>query len=142
MNKARFYLIISAGAFAVWIGYLGYLAATTRRPIVLSQPQFLISEFDISAEVTDADKPAKVTKIFHAASPEQENLEEVLVQGLKDCDGWTGPGNYLLPLVHIAGNAFQVAGIPRSPGSGDPKPRIYPDTPKTREQMELIKKPK
>ncbi len=39
-------LILAAALFVAWIGMLAILAATTTRPVVLSRPQFLVSDFD------------------------------------------------------------------------------------------------
>jgi len=37
--------------FLAWISWLAYLAATTTHPLVLSRPQFLVTDLDVIAEV-------------------------------------------------------------------------------------------
>jgi hypothetical protein len=56
------------------------------------------------------------------------------------CEGWQGPGQYILPLEQVSGKSFRVAPIPPSPGFYMPRPRIYPDTPEVEAQLPEIEK--
>ena len=49
MKFAAVRLAVAAVLFVGWIGYLGFLVRTTRHPIVLSRPQFLVSQKDVIA---------------------------------------------------------------------------------------------
>jgi hypothetical protein len=51
MRRSGWRLALAAALFAVWIGYLAYLAATTTRPVVLRRPQFLVADAYVIAEI-------------------------------------------------------------------------------------------
>ena len=54
-------------------------------------------------------------------------------------NGYVGPGKYLLPLLKTADGSFLVAPLPKT-AAQTPEIRIYPWTPKLREQVdELVK---
>lgn len=148
MTAAHTRVILAAALFLAWIGWLGYLAATATRPIVLSRPQFLIATLDVIAEVKDKDKEPNpsilVREMFWSQdSPAALEGKHVTVTNLGDCDGWGGPGFYIIPLVK-EGEEFRVPSIPRSPGfePGVQRsvPRIYPETEQTRHQLKEIRK--
>jgi hypothetical protein len=139
-------LAVAAGLFAAWIGYLAFLALTTRHPpIVLSRPQFLVADLWVIAEVDDLNGPVKVVEVAYARrevlakAPKPGAVIEV--KNLAECKkDWTQPGAYILPLV-AADKLYQVPPIPRSPGYNSGPPRIYPDTPETREQLDSLPRP-
>jgi hypothetical protein len=148
MTGARFRLAIAAVLFLGWLGWLAYLAFTTTRPVVLSRPQLLVSTLDVIAQVSSRDSapdPDVVVEEVHWPPSRQAELvgHALTVTNLAACQGWTGPGIYILPLVSD-GAAYQVAGIPPSPGfipaRADDRPRIYPKTPETVAQLEEIHK--
>jgi hypothetical protein len=141
--RARLRLMIAALAFTGWIAWLAYLAATAVRPIVLSRPQFLVSTLDVIAEVGgDPQKPdsAVIIKKVHWPPKDPKLPDKITITNLGTCDGWQGPGEYILPLVQDGEN-FLVVAIPPSPGySGLEHPRIYLANPEARHQLESIKK--
>ena len=152
MQAARLRLIIAALLFGGWIGWLAYLAATTTKPIVLSRPQFLFSTLDVVAQVDEQDhQPVdKVTvKVVHWPPQAEAVLKgkTITVTNLDQCDGWEGPGEYILPLEK-QGDHFAVVKVPDSPGfpnhslkMNPGRYRIYRRTPETMRQLESIQKP-
>src|SRR3954453_7223968 len=61
MKPAVFRLVLFAGLFALWMGYLGYLVLTRPRtpqgaPLVLSRPQIQSSDVDVIAEIDSEPK--------------------------------------------------------------------------------------
>jgi len=145
---AKLRLLLAAALFLGWIGYLGYLAATATRPVVLSRPQFLLSTFDVIAEVKDRDgKPDPIVEVREVRWPAGSKLDgTITVTNLPESVGWTGPGRYILALFKV-GKHFEVVAIPRSPGYRPsehrpeirPEPvRIYPESPATLGQLEAI----
>ena len=152
---------MAAGLFVAWIGFLALLAATATQPIVLSRPQFLVSELDVIAQVEQGkdgpDPEVTVNEVrwpAHAspsppegeggvrgAQKEMENLagKKITVLNIKQCDGWQGPGSYILPL-RKKDDQFLVASPPMSPGFEPMKsrPRIYRATPETLRQLKAI----
>jgi hypothetical protein len=145
MKAATARLVLAAALFLGWIGWLAYLAATTTHPVVLARPQFLVAGLDVIAEVQERDgKPVPVVQVREVLWPRDDRLGDTLrVTNLPECEGWAGAGSYLLPLVKD-GDSYRVPSIPRSPGFEPEKhgqPRIYPDTPQTREQEKQVRKP-
>ena len=122
--KAR--LAVSAGLFLAWIGFLVYLVAQTRAPVILSRPQLLVSSLTVLAEVREKDgRPAptiQVKKVHRALDAEDAKLDgtQITVEDLVDCgakQGWAGPGEYIVPLTRLGSSgSFQVTQIPPSPG--------------------------
>lgn len=143
--KAR--LVVSAGLFLAWIGFLAYLVARTRDPVILSRPQLFVSSLIVIADVKEQNgRPAPtiaVTKIAWAPAPNDQNLatNQFTIDGLSDIgapQGWRGRGAYILPLTKRKtkdGYAYEVTALPASPGY-HPKyvtielERIGPDTDK------------
>jgi hypothetical protein len=144
-ERQRLLLIVAIVAFCAWIGWLAFLAFTTSRPTVLSRPQFLVSQYDVTAELTgEPERPAssvKVVRIYKQPNAELAENSSITVFNLPQVttdDGWNGPGVYILALQKEDGG-FRVAPIPRSPGfPGRERPRIYPTTPQTLEQLTEI----
>jgi hypothetical protein len=162
-------LVLAAGLFAAWIGYLAYLAVTagtqpiTRKgPVVLSRPQFLVSNFDVIAQIDEIKQPPEPTDVAivdivwpkqphdgarsrdHGPSEEDHAPGIIHVTNLSACEGWVGPGRYILPLARMGGDGhtYEVMSLPRSPGSDRHSPRIYSLTDQTREQLEQVLKEK
>jgi hypothetical protein len=143
-RRSLFLLIGAALAFCAWIGWLTYLAVTASRPIVLSRPQFLVSQIDVTAELSGtADHPNAEVTVIDVYSKPKEKLAKIEVTNLAEltpADGWAGPGVYILPLQKLENGNYRVAPIPRSPGfQGRDHPRIYPATPQTLEQLRQIR---
>jgi hypothetical protein len=140
---ARVRLAAAVVLFGAWIGWLAYLAATTSRPTVLSRPQFLVSTLDVIARVDDDHgRPGAVVHVLSVRWPAGQQDEwdrPITVTNLSECRGWTGPGEYILPLV-ADGDNYRVAGIPPSPGYPGGAPRIYSRTPEMLAQLESVAK--
>ena len=151
-------LAVAAVLFAGWIGYLLYLVVDLRwhrgpdgQPVVLSRPQFLVSEVDVIAQLDDEKGPATVKEVLAVQNKMAIDEGQTLrVVNLVSPDGkgpvnWTGPGLYVLPLRARPDRTYEVVPIPRSPGyagQSDLDPvRIYPATAETRAQYRQIRKP-
>ncbi len=66
--------------------------------------------------------------------------QTITVANFAQCEGWKGPGRYILALVKNNAD-FEVVSIPRSPGYDGDARRIYPATPETERQLDEIHKP-
>jgi hypothetical protein len=137
-------LIFAAGLFVAWIGFLALLAATATQPVVLSRPQFLVSELDVIGQVEqgkDGPDPEVTIREIHWRAKGMENLvgKEITIPNLKQCDGWQGPGSYILPLRKDK-DTYAVVSPPMSPGFEPMKarPRIYRETLETLRQLNSI----
>ena len=145
-------LVLFAGLFVIWIGWLAYLAITSTRPIVLSRPQFLVSKLDIIAEVhghNGKPDPDVTVREVHWPAKGHDQLvgKKITIVNLRQCEGWKDSGLYILPLAKEMpggknGDEYEVANIPPSPGFPPQKsnPRIYPTTPETLRQLNEIRK--
>jgi hypothetical protein len=160
MQAARLRLYLAAVLFIAWIGWLGYLAFTSGtqpisriQPIVLSRAQFLVSTLDVIAEIggdeqTRSDKVTIKEVHWPASAADELKNATIRVTNLSGCDGWQGPGEYILALVPD-GKDYQVAATPVSPGfpphahsSGSTAfYRIYKRTVDTMAQLATIAKP-
>jgi hypothetical protein len=133
-------LVVAAGLFVAWLGYLAYLAATTRKPIVLSRPQFLVADLIVVAEVDRLDGQPTVRQVVW---PEGDKAPDVAgkpipVKNLAEASGWDKPGEYVLALMSEKDGGYRIAPTPPSPGyhgNHGSRPRIYPLTPETRAQL-------
>jgi hypothetical protein len=146
MRFAALRLGVAVALFAGWIGWLAYLSATASRPLVLSRPQFLVSDLDVIAEVNHIEPPEiTIREVRWSKATQDRQLvnKTVSVKNLAECkEDWAGPGAYVLPLLSESNGRYLVAPVPRSPGFPGPgRPRIYPDTPQTRHQLNGIPKP-
>lgn len=144
MKSAKLWLALATAAFLAWIGFLLFLVVSTRHPIILSRPQFLVSTFDVIARVDSLDNPNVTIEEVHWPPGTQRGGETIKVVNLGQCDGWDGPGDYILPLQPF-GKDYQVVPTPRSPGfepnrQGNNRPRIYRATPETLRQLQEIPK--
>lgn len=135
---ARF--VITLVIFVGCMVYQGYLAMTVSDPIIVSQPQVIVADFTISAELKNEPiNPMEVT--VAEARPPQGGVTDtgklpakgskITITNLKDAVGWQGPGKYFIPLVRTTGeNRFSVPRIPASVGGPEKDtPRIYQATP-------------
>jgi hypothetical protein len=150
MKRSRGFLILTSFLFVVWLGYLGFLAVShghwkedlTDR--VISRPQFLLSQLDVIGTLDSLDdKQIKVSRIVNnVTGKELATPLKIGVRNLKDCEGWQGPGDYVLALIPPdgAGKAYRVAELPRSPGSRSQTPRIYKLTPEVEAQLKVVPK--
>ena len=138
-------LILAAGLFVAWIGFLALLAATATQPVVLSRPQFLVSQVDVIAQVEqgkDGPDPEVTIREVRWPAKGREDLvgKKITILNIKQCDGWQGPGSYILPLRKTDKDSFVVVSPPMSPGFEPMKvrPRIYRETPETLRQLNSI----
>lgn len=124
MQKARIRFIIALGLFAAWIGWLGYLAMGTHDQIVLSRPQFLVSNLHVIAKLTGdadyADGAAVVQEVRSATDPAIKIAkgDRLQVENLDLCrheNGWAGPGDYILALTWKE-KQVSLTLVPSSPG--------------------------
>jgi hypothetical protein len=140
-------LIVAAGLFVAWISILALLAATSSQPVVLSRPQFLVSNLDVIVQIDGNDKnePSREVTVIELHWPQNEKAvwegRKITVMNLSQCAGWEGPGLYILPLEK-KGDSFVVAWPAPSPGfePSKAKPHIYRETPETLRQLKAIKK--
>ncbi len=158
----RLRLVLAAGLFALWTGWLLYQVLTTSDAEVVSRPQLraapVIVEADLSREPGDQWK-AVVTRVYKGwevlgMPPDQAEVrKEIVVENLSNTRGWKTPGAYILalqPNQDARGKqAYEVVAIPRSPGFPPPardakdrkrveeliRPPIYPATESTRAQV-------
>lgn len=152
MRLAKIRFAAALVVFLAWLGWLLWLALDTSKPIVLAEPQFLVSNLDIIASVPEIHEGINEVVIREVHWPEQEKArlvgKKVIVNNLAQCkDDWTGAGDYILALLPAGKDQYRVAPLPRSPLFSGPssrqgRPRIYPDTPRTRKQLDSFKKPK
>jgi hypothetical protein len=161
MKAARMRLIVAALLFFAWLGWLGYLAvkASIEQNIVLSRPQFLMSNLDVIGEIQDIDfeqkdtpTAVKVVEVHWPAAEKKLEGKTIQVARLGECRrDWRGPGLYILPLIHPGPDKYEVAPTPPSPGFPPPREavqsdgsrvlRIYPANPQTLAQLNAIPKP-
>lgn len=164
MRWRRAWALATGLLFAAWLGYLGYLAATTAHPVILSRPQLLASTLDVTADVPGDSKGgpgtrAVVRSVHWPAARADLVGKEIVVTNLpqavrrddsgntvvssRPADKWSGPGEYILPLVRGPDDTYEIAPVPPSPGydGWGQAPRIYPLTDETRRQLDSIPKP-
>jgi len=144
LKWARIRLAVAVILFAGWIAWLIYLAVVgTPRPLV-SRSQLLVSNLDIVAQIDQlAGNPPKI-EIGQVHWPQAKQAlvgTSIEVPNLPSCDGWKGPGQYIIPLITDWHGSYQVAPLGPSPGFESARPRIYPANPETRRQLDEISKP-
>jgi hypothetical protein len=118
LTPAVLRLVVTALLFLGWIGYLGYLVLTLptgphKEPLLLSRPQFLLSELDVVARVDSLTGPVVVEQVVYPAGGPAQSLvgATIVVTNLRECrplplhfeeqrmpDDFTGPGRYILAL--------------------------------------------
>lgn len=152
MNRGKIRLAIAVCLFLAWLGYLVYLVAVTRDPVILSRPQFLVSNLYVLAELTaDEEHPdtqAKVREVRWAADEGDKKLLGVAltIQKLDKCgeaQGWRGPGVYIVPLSKFRDGSYHLTETPPSPGfSPNSRPeyryRIYSATEDSLRQLDQL----
>jgi hypothetical protein len=155
-------LAIAAVLFVGWMGWLGYTALTKSRAPTVSHAQAAAASVAVRAELStgvadrevphrwadprgggvtgvlkeQADKPSLIVKVVEPLSPNAPVAgTEIGVTNLTSCNGYNGPGEYLLLLnpennATIDGKpAYILVGPQRSPGAevqGAGPPQIYP----------------
>lgn len=146
-------LVLVGSLFLAWIGYLCYLVAITRNPVILSRPQFLVADAYVVAKLESGSQfehPADQIEVVKVLWHNEKKLDvaklensKIVVEELSKfsaANGWIGPGNYILPLTKTASGSFMVTKIPPSPGF-TPEHKdvpIYPDTTSVREQLRML----
>jgi hypothetical protein len=152
MKPAVLRFVIAMTAFVAWLGYLLNLAVSTAHPIVLHEPQFLVSNLDVIASIPSIQPGDNLITVREVHWPEAEraNLvgKQLKVTNLEKCkNDFRGADDlYILPLIPDGKDAYRVAPLPRSPGfaggTGEAgRPRIYPVTRETRLELDRIQKP-
>jgi len=148
--KAR--VVVSGLLFVAWLSYLGYLVAVTRDTIVLSRPQIIVSDLCVLAKLEERDgRPApeaQVTRVLSGpddAKALQGKMLTIAEKSLAKIDkdsGWSGPGEYLLPLKVLDNQeGYEVTPLPRAPEfpAGPPHVRIYRATDDVLRQFHELK---
>ena len=133
-------LAVSAVLFLVWIGYLCYLVARTRDPVVLSRSQILVTDLVALADILEnKGHPAsevRIDKVLWSREKGDHDLDgrDIALPSLaaNEVEGWRGAGTYLVPLTKLkAANKeahFQVTLLPSVPGFHGTEARIYKAT--------------
>jgi hypothetical protein len=152
MPSPRVRLAVAAALFLGWLGWLGYLAATGTDPVVLSRPQFLVSNLYVVADLEgETDAPHQTVLVREAGGPlpareRPRPGDGLTIANLPQVDraqGWQGRGRYILPLTRSNGRTL-LTRTPPSPGypatGHDPlnRLRIYPVTSSTLRQLQQI----
>ncbi len=147
LKWARIRLTVAVILFLGWIGWLVYLTVVgTPRPQV-SRSQLLVSNLDVVAQIDQLEgNPPKIEikEVHWPHTKQAKNLEHdatVEVPNLPSCDGWKGPGRYIVPLITDWHGSFQVAPLPPSPGFESARPKIYLANPETVKLLDEISKP-
>jgi len=127
-GAAKLRLAVAVCLFVGWISWLAYLVATTRNPVILSRPQFIVADLWIRCQlegVGNTPQPTLVVReVLWARDPKDQGLVEkqITVEDLDNVGwdlGWAGPGDYLLPLQKSKDGkkiGFRLAALPASPG--------------------------
>jgi hypothetical protein len=134
--KPAWRLVAAAVLFVGWIGYLGYLVAATRNPIVLSRPQLLVSGLDVIATRKGDDTFLVDQVLYPAANDDEWRGKMITVRNLKASRVYSArtgdepvPSDegrqYLLPIDVEQGANVRVVPTPPSPGYKTGPPRIY-----------------
>src|SRR5262245_50780832 len=89
---ARVRLAIAVVFFMAWLGWLGYLVLTTggKHQVILSRPQFLISELDLIAQVDQINQGATPVTVQEVHWPVEARAKcppgtRLTVTNLNDC---------------------------------------------------------
>jgi hypothetical protein len=145
MNLRKVWLLVTAALFVAWMTYLIVLAATHRHSVVLSRPQFLVSQLDVIAHFDSADELQSnqiTVKDVRYPTPalEKEELKKdpLPIVNLSSCsDSWDGPGDYILPLERDRHGIYHIVSVPLPNGQ---EPRIYRVTRETDAQLKQMPK--
>ncbi len=117
--------VVSGLLFFGWLGYLIFLVVTLPQapgggPVVLSRPQFLVSDLDVSANITDLRGPVVIDEVFYPREGGPSPGQKIVVSNLAKCaPDWRGPGRYILALrpTGLAYGAW-LTGLLATPGAG------------------------
>jgi hypothetical protein len=142
MKASKVRLVLALLLFGFWTAWLVYLTITTTRPIVLSRPQFLVSQLDIIASLEKSGQREVAVKEV-CWPPQDHGLvgKTLSLESMSEAEGFSTPGDYILPLTRD-GEEYKITPLPRSPGfGGSSRPRIYRLTAQTRWQLDQIRKP-
>jgi hypothetical protein len=153
LAKARF--VLALALFLAWLGYLGYLVAQRPRgAVVLSRPQFLVSELDVVANVKAGSDVVEVVEVLSADTEAAKKLKgsEITVTNLAKCGppddlkgerpDLKGDGEYLLALHEVNPDKKEYAVVPTPPSPGFKRgtPRVYPYTKEVAAQYKQVPK--
>ena len=158
MKPAVWRLVVAAVLFLAWIGYLAYLVAFTRNPIILSRPQFLVAEMHVLATRQGDDAFVIDEVLWPADRKAAWQGKKVVISNPKECQTWSDADHWhyalppdgakvLMPLYNVEntganGSAARVAPIPMSPGHNGVGPaRVYPDSPAVIREYDGMAKP-
>jgi hypothetical protein len=171
VNQKLLRLALAAALFAAWVGYLGYLVYALPRspndlPIVLSRPQFLVSELDVVGVIEDKGGEVTVREVLYSKGksppepnatirvvnldkvrvvrvPEDKDSREEHLEERKPAALENLPLGPCLLLLRPAGEEgeYEVAPLPPSPGIRFTSPRIYPATAETLAEYRRLEKP-
>jgi hypothetical protein len=150
MAFPRARVVAAACLFVGWLGYLGYLAAVARNPIVVSRPQVLVSNLGVLALVENVQgKPAATVTVTDVLWPAEDRAElagkTIAVENLVEVsDGWVGAGEYFLALTRRRlgkETYYVVTPLPPVPGfhPARDEARIYPNTEDVLRQVRSLK---
>lgn len=126
MSPARLRLLAAAVLFFGWLCWLGYLAATKTRPLVVSHSQVMAADRFVSAEVTlapDTGIPNKTVTVVEDLRPvgaplagaiEVRNIELAEVTG--GHTRFQDRGRYLLMLSPVPAAGDRAFELTRPPG--------------------------
>jgi len=153
MKLARAWPILTALAFAAWIGYLFYLTRGVEKPpIHLSRPQFQVAEAVVVAHLEDEESPVRALEVVFTTNDKLQPGAEIRIANLRNSfhkwldDGgppeWEVPGDFIVPLRMLHRRTDQtwtaeVVPLPPSPGLPHGT-RIYPKTPATIKELHAI----
>jgi hypothetical protein len=155
VNPKLLRLVLAAVLFAAWMGYLGYLVYALPRPpqgnnlpVVLSRPQFLVSEVDVIGSINLKDGTVKVAEVLFPPNAEKPAKgEEIKVVNLDKVNPLlkeqANLGACLIPLQATDNGMYRVVNVPVTPGfyvADDA--RVYPVTAETLAQYEQLQKSK
>src|SRR6516165_4608235 len=110
MKARAIRLILASLLFILWTSWLIYLTVTATSPIILSRPQFLVSELQIIAPVERLGSGTTELVVKEVPWPENTRAlveKKLAVENLAQCAGFAGPGDYILPLTR-QGDKYQV----------------------------------
>jgi hypothetical protein len=153
MKRSRAWLIVTALAFAAWIGYLFYLTRGVEKPpIHLSHPQFQLAEVVVVAHLDDKNGPVRVLEVVLSANNDLHPGAEIQVGNVRESfhkwlnDGgppeWDVPGDFIVPLHALTkgkDDSWTAAVVPLPPRKDAPhETRIYPVTPGTMKELHAI----
>jgi hypothetical protein len=136
--------------FIAWVAWLGWQSYFYGRFPVVSRSQFMTADFAVIATMTANDEGVvqPKVKIKRVIWPEERESDmdgkEIVIGNWTRIDGFTGPGDYVLPLTRGKTGENTLAEIPRSPLSEATRGKhyIYPAVPVVLEQVRRIPKSK